>query len=247
MMRLENKIALITGGARGLGRQIALDFLKEGAIVFIVDIDQDAILLAISELAVNGSQIYGSSLDVTKLSQVTEKVETIAAEFGRIDILVNNAGITQDAQLLKMTEAQFDAVIAVNLKGVFNCARAVAPIMVHQGSGRIINTASVVAHNGNFGQTNYAAAKAGVIAMTKTWAKELGKKGINVNAVAPGYTLTEMVRSVPENILAGIAEKVPLRRLANPDEISGAFVFLASNEATYVNGAVINVDGGLVI
>lgn len=245
-MKLTNKVALITGGARGLGRQIAGRYLAEGATVIISDVSQEGLNQAIDEMSALGP-IEGHLMDVTKSAEVTDVVQAIVSKHGRIDILVNNAGITMDAQLLNMTEEQFDTVIAVNLKGVFNCAKAAAAHMVRQGYGRIINTASVVAHNGNFGQTNYAAAKAGVLAMTKTWAKELGKKGITVNAVAPGYTLTEMVRKVPENILDSIAAKVPLKRLAQPQEIKGAFVFLASEEASYINGAVINVDGGLVL
>jgi len=245
-MKLANKVALITGGARGLGKSIAKRYLEEGAAVIIVDISVDNLDRTVLELKPLG-RIEGYAMDVTNLSEVLSVTEKIIAKFGKIDILVNNAGITADAQLLKMTEEQFDAVIAVNLKGVFNCARAAAPYMVEAGRGCILNTTSVVAHNGNFGQTNYAASKAGVIAMTKTWAKELGKKGITVNAVAPGYTLTEMVKKVPENILAAMAEKDPLKRLAQPEEIAGAFVFLASDDASYINGAVINVDGGLVL
>jgi len=245
-MKLADKVALITGGARGLGKSIARRYLQEGAIVIIADVSADNLDLTVLELKLLGT-IEGYNMDVTNLTEVLSVTDKIIGKFGKIDILVNNAGITADAQLLKMTEEQFDGVIAVNLKGVFNCAKAVAPYMVEAGCGCIINTTSVVAHNGNFGQTNYAASKAGVIAMTKTWAKELGKKGVTVNAVAPGYTLTEMVKKVPENILATIAEKSPLKRLAQPEEIAGAFVFLASDDASYINGAVINVDGGLVL
>ena len=245
-MKLADKVALITGGARGLGKSIARRYLQEGAIVIIADVSADNLDLTVLELKLLGT-IEGYNMDVANLTEVLSVTDKIIGKFGKIDILVNNAGITADAQLLKMTEEQFDGVIAVNLKGVFNCAKAVAPYMVEAGCGCIINTTSVVAHNGNFGQTNYAASKAGVIAMTKTWAKELGKKGVTVNAVAPGYTLTEMVKKVPENILATIAEKSPLKRLAQPEEIAGAFVFLASDDASYINGAVINVDGGLVL
>ena len=195
-MKLADKVALITGGARGLGKSIARRYLQEGAIVIIADVSADNLDLTVLELKLLGT-IEGYKMDVTNLTEVLSVTDKIIGKFGKIDILVNNAGITADAQLLKMTEEQFDGVIAVNLKGVFNCAKAVAPYMVEAGCGCIINTTSVVANNGNFGQTNYAASKAGVIAMTKTWAKELGKKGVTVNAVAPGYTLTEMVKKVP--------------------------------------------------
>jgi len=170
----------------------------------------------------------------------------IRRDFGRVDILVNNAGITLDATLLKMTEEQWDRVIAVNLKGVFNCTRAFAPLMVEQGYGRVINVSSVVALYGNFGQTNYVAAKAGVIGMTRVWARELGRKGVTVNAVAPGFIETEMTRNLPEKVLEQIIQRTPLGRMGKPAEVAAAVLFLASDEASYVNGAVLSVDGGMV-
>lgn len=245
-MRLENKVALITGAARGIGFETAKKFIAEGATVIIADINGETVKASANELAKSG-KAEGVVLDVTNFASVHQTVETLIQKYARIDILFNNAGITADATLVKMTEDQFDRVIAVNLKGVFNCTHAVAPYMIQNGYGRIINMSSIVAHAGNFGQTNYVATKAAVIGMTKTWARELGHKGINVNAIAPGFTLTDMVKSVPEKVLTSLAEKVPQRRLGEPQEIADTALFLASEEATYVNGAVICVDGGLTL
>lgn len=299
-MRLKDKIALITGGARGIGLETAKHFIMEGAYTIIADINREALEEAMEILSrpgnVNSGNVHpgnvetgsvetGSvhpgnvetgkvhsdyihadkvetgkvhsdnvhpcveaiTLDVTDFAAVHTAINTIVERHGRLDILFNNAGITSDAQLLKMTEEQFDRVIAVNLKGVFNCAHASAPHMVNQGYGKIINTSSVVAHDGNFGQTNYAATKAGVIAMTKTWSRELARKGIHVNAVAPGYTLTDMVKTVPGKVLEALAEKASMRRLGQPDEIASVVVFLASDESSYINGAVICADGGMTL
>jgi len=245
-MRLINKVALITGGARGIGFNTAKKFCSEGATVIIADVNEETIKTSTAELVKHG-KAEGLVLDVTNFSAVHTAIAAIVERLGHIDILVNNAGITADSSLLKMTEDQFDRVIAVNLKGVFNCAHAAAPFMVQQAYGRIINMSSIVAHAGNFGQTNYVATKAGVIGMTKTWARELGPKGVNVNAVAPGFTLTEMVKTVPEKILTTLAEKVPQRRLGEPEEIADAVLFLASDESGYVNGSVLCVDGGLTL
>jgi 3-oxoacyl-[acyl-carrier protein] reductase len=245
-MRLHDKVAIITGGANGIGRATAQRFLSEGARVAICDRQPDALEAAAAQLAAFG-RISSFAVDVTQEDQVLAMVRDVAAEFGRIDILVNNAGITADAQLVKMTTEQFDKVINVNLKGVFLCTRAVAPYMIGQGSGRIINAASVVGLYGNFGQTNYAATKAGLIAMTKTWAKELGKKNICVNAVAPGFILTDMVRKMPEDVLAMICAKTPMKRLGTVEEVASVYLFLASDEASYVNGATISVDGAITL
>ncbi len=245
-MKLKNKVALVTGAARGLGKAIAKRFLQEGAVVIITDLDQLNLESTAQELSPLG-KIEACVMDVTQFEQVQSKMAKVVGRHGRIDILVNNAGITADAQLTKMTEEQFDCVIAVNLKGVFCCSKAVVDNMIENCYGRIVNIASVTAHNGNFGQTNYAASKAGVISMTQTWAKELGKKGITVNALAPGYVMTEMVQKVPENILDKIRGKTPVRRLGQPDEIAAACAYLVSNEAAFINGAVINIDGGLVL
>jgi Dehydrogenases with different specificities (related to short-chain alcohol dehydrogenases) len=245
-MRLKGKIALITGGARGIGFETARHFIMEGAIVIIADINRDILSESVEVLARSGSA-EGIVLDVTNFSEVHLAIDEIVKKYGRLDILFNNAGITADAQLLKMTEDQFDRVVSVNLKGVFNCAHAAAPYMVQQSYGKIINTSSVVAHNGNFGQTNYASTKAGVIAMTKTWARELARKGVNVNAVAPGYILTDMVKTVPDKVLEALSEKASMRRLGEPTEIAEVVVFLASDESSYINGAVICADGGMTL
>ncbi len=246
-MRLKDKVAIITGGGQGIGKTTALRFAKEGAKVAVVDFNEETGLRSVQEIgALQGSAIYVKT-DVAKRAQVDEMVKRVKQQFGRIDILLNNAGILRDAQLLKMSEEQFDAVIAVNLKGTFNCTQAVAPIMVEQGAGRIINVSSVVGLYGNFGQTNYVATKAGVIGMTKVWARELGRKGICVNAVAPGFIGTEMVQGMPQKIIDVMVQKVPLARIGQPEEVASVYVFLASDEASYVNGTVISVEGGVTV
>lgn len=246
-MRLKGKVAIITGAGRGIGREAALRFCEEGARVVVAEYDAYSGEATAALLREKGYEAVFLQVNVADSHSVAAMVETARARFGRIDILVNNAGITADATLLKMSEEQFDRVIAINLKGVFNCTRAVAPLMADQGWGRIINTSSVVGLYGNFGQTNYAAAKAGVIGMTMTWAKELGRKGITVNAVAPGFIMTDMVAAMPEKVLAAMKEKVPAQALGEPRDIANAYLFLASDEARYVNGATLSVDGGLTI
>ncbi|MGI6541058.1 MAG: 3-oxoacyl-ACP reductase FabG [Bacillota bacterium] len=246
-MRLDGKVAIITGSGRGLGKEAAFLFAEEGARVVVCDINRQSaeeVALAIVDA---GGEAMATMVDVTDSESVQRMVDAAMERFGTIDVLVNNAGITADAQLVKMTEDQWDRVIAVNLKGVYLCTKAVAPIMIAKGSGRIINTSSVVGIYGNFGQSNYVATKAGVIGMTKVWAKELGRKGITVNAVAPGFTMTEMMSTVPEKVLTGIRDRTPLGRLGEPRDIAYAYLYLASNEASFVNGATIQVDGGLTL
>lgn len=245
-MRLQGKVAIITGAARGIGRETALLFAAEGAKVVICDLLDEGEEVA-EEIRSRGGEAIFYKLDVTDREAVKRMVDAVVERYGRIDILINNAGITRDAQFLKMTEEDWDKVIAVNLKGVFNVTQAVAPVMVAQGKGKIVNAASVVALYGNFGQTNYVASKAGVIGMTKVWARELGRKGINVNAVAPGFIQTEMTAKVPEKVLQMVRERTPLGRLGTPRDVAYAYLFLASDESDYVNGAVLSVDGGLVI
>lgn len=245
-MRLAGKTALITGGANGIGRATARKFLEEGARVAICDLSEEA-LEDVRESSQGAGELLTIKCDVTSENEVSSMIENVIAAFGHIDILINNAGITADAQLVKMTTDQFDRVLDVNLKGVFLCTRAVAPLMIARNSGRIINAASVVALYGNFGQTNYAATKAGLIAMTRTWAKELGKKNICVNAVAPGFILTDMVRKIPEEVLAAISAKTPMKRLGTVEEVAAVYLFLASDEASYVNGATISVDGAITL
>ena len=245
-MRLENKVAVITGAGSGIGKETAILFAKEGAKVVVADMNEKAGQETVAEINKNGEAFF-VKLDVSKREQSTQMVQTTLEKYGRIDVLINNAGIVQDAFLSKMTEEQWDKVINVNLKGVFNCTQAVVEVMMTQGKGVIINTSSIVGLNGNVGQVNYAATKAGLIGMTKTLAKELGKKGIRVNAVAPGFIATPMTSNVPEKILEMMKEKTPLRRLGEAKDVANAYLFLASDEANFVNGAVLCVDGGLVI
>ena len=245
-MKLKNKTAVVTGAARGLGRAIAQRLLEEGARVIITDINAGSLGKAVNELKVYG-EASSVKMDVTDFEEVQSSFAELIKQYGRIDILVNNAGITADAQLKNMSEQQFDSVVAVNMKGVFACTRAVVNHMIENGYGKIISIASVTAHNGNFGQTNYAATKAAVVSMTQTWAKELAKYGINANAVAPGYTATEMVQKVPEKVLDSITAKTPAKRLGKPEEIAAACAYLASDEAAFVNGAVLKIDGGLAL
>lgn len=246
-MRLEGKVAIITGGASGIGREAACLFCQEGAKVVMANLNEATGRQAVAELHRAGYEASYFRVDVTDRRLVREMVEFAVDTYGRLDILVNNAGITQDGFLVKMTEEQWDRVVDTNLKGTFSCAQAVLPQMMAQGSGRIINTSSVVGVYGNIGQTNYVATKAGIIGMTKSWAKELGPRGINVNAVAPGFILTGMTSKVPQKILDMMCEKTPLRRLGTPLDVAKVYLFLASPDADYVNGAIINVDGGLVI
>ena len=247
MKRLSGKTAIITGGARGIGKATAAKFLMEGAAVALWDIDETAGVATTVELKSIGGNIRFYKVNTTDLNTVTEVAEQVKNDFGHIDILINNAGITRDASMKKMSLQQWQQVIDVNLTGVFNCTKAVLPYLMEQGRGRILNAASVVAHNGNFGQTNYVAAKAGLIGMTKTWAREFGRSGITVNAVAPGFINTEMIGTVPENILNDLKAKTPLGRLGEVEDIANGYLFLASDEAGFITGTVLNVDGGLVM
>ncbi|AMC34865.1 3-oxoacyl-ACP reductase FabG [Janthinobacterium sp. B9-8] len=246
-MRLKDKVAIITGSASGIGQATAIKFATEGAKVVVCDVNQSGIDAVVSSLVQSGAVAVGYVVDVTNKTQIAEMVAAVKAQFGRIDVLVNNAGIVQDAQLIKMTEDQFDRVIDINLKGVYNCARAVVDTMVEQGSGVILNASSVVGVYGNFGQTNYAAAKFGVIGFVKTWAKELGKKGIRANAVCPGFVATPILKAMPEKVIQAMEERVPMKRMAQPEEIANVYAFLASDEASYINGAAIEVTGGLTL
>ena len=243
-MRLENKVAIITGGAGGIGYAAVKRYVEEGAKVAIVDYDKE---LGEKVAAEFGEQVAFFAVDVSKLDQVKNMVEQVVEHFGKIDILVNNAGITRDAMLVKMTEEDFDKVIQINLNGVFYCTQAVVPHMIAQGSGKIISTSSVSGVYGNFGQTNYAATKAAIVGMTKTWAKELGRKGINVNAVAPGFIATPMVEKMPEKVLQQLHGITSLRRLGDPEDIANAYLFLASDESRYITGHVLHVDGGIMM
>ena len=246
-MKLKDRVCIITGGGAGIGLATARRFAVEGAIVVVCDLRQADVDAAVESVKGLGARARGFGLSVTDRAAVDAMVAAVKTEFGRIDVLVNNAGITQDARLQKMTLEQFDRVIDVNLRGVFHCSQAVADTMVLQGSGVILNASSIVGLYGNFGQTNYAASKFGVIGFTKTWSRELGPKGIRVNAVAPGFVGTHILDTIPEKVLAEMTQEVPLRRLGKPEEIASVYAFLASDDASYVNGAVIEVSGGLTI
>ncbi|HZQ62474.1 MAG TPA: 3-oxoacyl-ACP reductase FabG [Casimicrobiaceae bacterium] len=246
-MRLQNKVAIITGAGQGIGLATAVKFASEGAKVAVCDINEEAAFAAAKAIAQNGGDAMAFRVDVTDKDSIARMVEGVMAKWARIDTLVNNAGIVQDAQLKKMTEEQFDRVVNVNLKGVYNCTKAVVDIMLEQGSGCILNASSIVGLYGNFGQTNYAATKFAVIGMVKTWARELGRKGIRCNAVCPGFIETPILKSMPEKVIKMIEDKVPLGRLGRPEEIANTYAWLASDDASYVNGAVIEVSGGVTI
>lgn len=246
MKRLQNKVAVITGGAQGIGKATTQKYLEEGASVAIWDIDETKGIKFRDELKNNGFDAEFFKVNVADYEDVKANVSNVLAKFGTIDILVNNAGITRDATLRKMTPEQWKQVIDVNLTGVFNCTQLISAVMLEKGYGKIINASSVVGLYGNFGQTNYVATKSGVIGMTKVWARELGRKGINVNAIAPGFIATEMVKAMPENVIKMMEEKTPLGRLGNPEDIANAYLFLASEEASFINGATLSVDGGII-
>jgi len=255
-IELRQRVAVITGGANGIGRATALTFAAAGASIAIWDMVEQAGQALAAEIAEQGGSAAFFKVNVAVQTDVEAAAEATLARFGRIDILINNAGITRDAQLIKvkegevtgkMCDAEFDAVMSVNLKGVFTCTQTIAPVMIRQGYGRIISAASVVALYGNFGQTNYVASKAGVIGMTKVWARELGKRGITANAVAPGFIATDMTRGMPDRVLAAMVEHTPVGRMGEPRDVANAYLFLASEEASFINGAVLSVDGGLVV
>ena len=246
-MRLKGKVSIITGGASGIGKATVLKFAQEGAIVAVCDLNQETIDATVNEVKAAGVEAVGYIVNVTNKSQINDMVGDVKARFGRIDVLVNNAGIVQDAQLTKMTDEQFDLVIDINLRGVYNCAKAVVDTMVAQGGGVILNASSVVGVYGNFGQTNYAATKFGVIGFVKTWAKELGKKGIRANAVCPGFVATPILKAMPEKVIQAMEDRVPMKRMAQPEEIANLYAFLASDEASYINGAAIEITGGLTL
>ncbi len=246
-MRLTGKVSIITGAAQGIGRATAVKFAEEGAKVAVCDVNMAAVDDTVKLIRDAGGEAAGYRVDVTDKASITAMVDGVMAKWGRIDTLVNNAGIVQDAQFKKMSEEQFDRVIDVNLKGVYNCTKAVVDIMLAQNSGCILNASSIVGIYGNFGQTNYAATKFAVIGMVKTWARELGSKGIRANAICPGYIHTPILASMPSKVLKMIEDKVPMGRLGQPEEIANTYAWLASDEASYINGAVIEVSGGVTI
>jgi 3-oxoacyl-[acyl-carrier protein] reductase len=254
-IELKNRVAIVTGGANGIGKGTSLAFAQAGAAVAVWDMAEDAGKAVVAEIEQSGGKAAFFKVNVANQAEVEAAVAQVIEQFGQIDILINNAGILRDGQLLKvkdgaivgkMSEADFDAVIAVNLKGVFNCTQAVAPSMIKQGYGRIVSASSVVGLYGNFGQTNYVATKAGVIGMNKVWARELGKRGITCNVIAPGFIATDMTKGMPEKILQGMIDRTPVGRMGLPADIAYAYLFLASEEASFINGAVLSVDGGVV-
>ncbi|MGB8954664.1 MAG: 3-oxoacyl-ACP reductase FabG [Tumebacillaceae bacterium] len=246
-MRLQDKVTILTGGANGIGKETAFLFAKNGAKLVLADFDETAGARTLEELRALGADVAFVKTDVSNRNDVQRMVDATLERFSRIDILVNNAGITRDGFLTKLDPQHWDQVISINLTGVFNCTQLVAQKMMEQGSGVILNAASVVALYGNIGQTNYAATKAGVVGMTKSWAKELGPKGVRCNAVAPGFIVTGMTDKVPDKVLDHMQANTPLRRLGQPSDIANAYLFLASDEASFINGAVLSVDGGLTI
>lgn len=247
MKRLTHKTALITGGASGIGRSAVEAFVREGAAVIIWDLNDEKGKQLKEKLNKEGHSCFFQKVNTASFDEVQTSAQEAISHTGQIDILVNNAGITRDATLMKMTPEQWQSVIDVNLTGVFNCTKAIAPHMVDRGTGSIINTSSVVALYGNFGQSNYVATKSALIGMTKVWCKELGRKGVRVNAVAPGFIATEMITTVPEKVINGITERTPLSRLGTPEDIANAYLFLASDEAAFISGHCLSVDGGITI
>jgi len=247
MEMLKNKVALITGSGRGIGRAIALKFAREGADVIALDIDIQSARETAREVESLGRKAQSYSCDISNFGTTQEVLKAAIEQFGKMDILVNNAGITKDNLLLRMTEEEWDLVLKVNLKGVFNVTKAVLRQMLRQKNGKIINIASVIGIMGNVGQANYAASKAGLIAFTKSLAKEVASRNINVNAIAPGYIQTRMTESLSEDIKEQMLSLIPLGRFGDPEDVANCALFLASSLSDYITGQVIVVDGGLVM
>ncbi|MCR9253241.1 MAG: 3-oxoacyl-ACP reductase FabG [bacterium] len=246
-MRLKDRIAIITGGAAGIGKAAVEKFVEEGAKVAIWDVNEEAGLKLVKSLNDKGHAVTFQKVNTADPNETESAINQVLKDFGKVDILINNAGITRDATIKKMTFEQWEQVIGVNLTGIFNCIKAVIPHLIANESGRIINTSSVVGLYGNFGQTNYAATKSGVIGITKTVARELGKHNITVNAVAPGFIATEMVEAMPQKVIDMMVDKTPLNRMGKPEDIANAYCFLASDEAAFVSGTVLSVDGAVTI
>ena len=246
-MKLKDKVALVTGGARGIGQAIAMTFAREGADIVVADVNLEVAQKTASEIEALGRKALALEMDVTDYAKVEEGVNKILDKFGKVDILVNNAGITKDNLILRMSQSEWDAVINVNLKGTFNCIKAVSRPMVKQRSGKIVSIASIIGLMGNFGQANYAASKAGIIALTKTVAKELASRNVNANSVAPGFIQTDMTAKLSEDVKAKMLEAIPLAKLGTPQDVANVCLFLASEDASYITGQTITVDGGMVM
>ena len=246
-MQFKDEIVLVTGSARGIGREIATAFAKQGAIAIISDINAESCQKTAQEFIAQGFKADFAPCDVTKLAAVEEMVNKLLDKYGRLDILVNNAGITKDNLFLRMREEEWDAVITVNLKGTFNCCKAVSKSMLKARKGKIISIASVIGILGNIGQANYAASKAGIIGLTKSLAREFASRNINVNAIAPGYIKTDMTDQLKEEARQKILQAIPLQRMGLPEDVAGVCMFLASKNADYITGQTIKVDGGMAI
>jgi 3-oxoacyl-[acyl-carrier protein] reductase len=246
-MLLKDKVAIITGGARGIGKEIALTFAREGANICICDVNEQLLDEAAKELKSVGREALGLKIDVTDFSQVEDMVRKVLDKFRKIDILINNAGITRDNLLLRMKEEEWDAVLDVNLKGTFNCTKAVSKLMVKQRSGKIVNIASIIGIMGNAGQANYAASKGGIISFTKSAAKELSSRNINVNAVAPGFIKTDMTAQIPQDLQESMLKAIPAGKFGEPSDVAKVALFLVSESSRYITGHVIQVDGGMVM
>lgn len=246
LFSMSGKVVIITGGASGLGYEACKVFAQQGATVVVADYNEEGAKQVAQELLNEGYEALGLGVDVSNRLAVKIMVNEVIAKYGKVDVLINNAGITRDRTAVKMTQEEWQAVIDTNLTGVFNCTQEVLPHMVKQGKGRIISTSSVVGTSGGFGQINYSASKAGIIGMTKSLAKEVGRKGITANAVAPGFILTPMVEAMPENVLKQMESGVSVGRLGKPIEIAHAYLYLASDEAAYINGTVLEIDGGII-
>jgi len=246
-MQLKDKVALVTGSGRGIGKEIAMALARAGAHIVLVDVDETTLAETAKEITATGVQVLTVKTDISSFTETEKLLDQAVAKFGKVDILINNAGITRDNLLLRMREEEWDKVLAINLKGTFNCTRAVARHMLKQRSGKIVNIASIIGLGGNAGQANYAASKAGVIAFTKSAAKEFASRNINVNAIAPGFIQTAMTDSLKEEVRKAMQERIPLGRLGTPHDVANAVLFLVSEEANYITGQTLVVDGGMVM
>jgi len=244
---LKGRVAIVTGGAQGIGKSIATQLALAGANVVIADVAEEMAKSTAEEISQKGSEAVSIVVDVSSLSSVEEMVKKTLDKFDRIDILINNAGITRDALVMRMKEEDWDMVLDINLKGAFNCIKIVSPIMMKQRFGKIVNIASIVGINGNAGQANYSASKGGLIALTKTCAKELASRQINVNAVAPGFIQTSMTERLSAEVREKLSSQIPLGKIGNPDDVANAVLFLVSEKSSYITGEVIKVDGGMAM
>ena len=246
-MLLKDKVAIVTGGGRGIGREIALTLAREGADIVLCDVSEEALKEAERQIKILGRDAVGMKVDVSDLKQVEDMVQKVLDKFSKIDILINNAGITRDNLLLRMKESEWDAVLNVNLKGTFNCTKAVARTMLKRRSGKIVNIASIIGIMGNAGQVNYAASKGGVISLTKSVAKELASRNINVNAIAPGFIKTEMTAKLSAELQESMLKIIPLAKFGEPKDVANLALFLVSENSRYITGEVIKLDGGMVM